>query len=618
MRSFNPPNLADARAVVYDTETTGVDWKRDRVVGHVLALDGQRAEYYPVRHEGGGNYDPDQVESFLRDAFKRPDLRIIGHAVKFDVHSAKNHDIEIRGPLECTMVNETLIDENMYRYNLDETAPRYGVKKDNTIYEYLAARFGGEPERKVQIGNFWKLSGDDPRAEQYATDDGRATYTVWEKQQPLLDAQNLRAVHDVECRTIRTLYRMERRGVRIDEERLDRVRHILNEKLRIAYTKLPRGEEFNVRAPSQLIEAFTAAGITNWPHTAPSPSRPNGSPSFTEEWLRTTELGMAVVAVRKITNLMNSFLDPLVKEHIWRGRVHTNFHQLRNDDYGTITGRLSSSGPNMQQVPKRDRDLAPLFRSIFLPEIGHLWWAEDWAQCEFRIFADYTGARVLVDGYNAVPPIDIHTIVAQMLTVERDPTAKRLNLGMLYGMGVKKLGNKLSCEEDRARQLRGQWDRAIPEARGFLREAEWWARKRGWVRTKLHRRARLPFVFAHKAGSRIIQGTNADMVKLKAAEIDEMFAREGDDVGALLLSVHDELCLSVAEDRPDLAKQANAMMQNFGPDQPISFSVPMAVDQHSGRTWAEAAFPNKQNQDKAADIEPFDDEFENPEAAFHG
>ncbi len=589
MKSFHPPDLSQVKRLVFDTETTGVDWKKDKVVGYVLCWGPRPDEvvYLPVRHLAGGNLPDGGVERWIRELLRRSDLHVINHSLKFDLHMGANHGIQVNGTLECTQVNEALIDENLGKYNLEDTAKRYpGVpeKRGDALYAFLASRFGGSADRKSQISNLCKAPGDQPLVRDYSCGDGTTTWHLAMAQGKSLDAEGLQTVWGVECRVIRTLFGMERRGVRIDQEALVLLRKKLEKMQREAEKALPKN--FNVRSSPQIHELYKKNGVSVVPLTDKE------NPSFTEAWLNTNELGRKIVSVRKITNIINSFIDPILERHLHNGRVHTNFNQLKQDEYGVVTGRLSSDGPNLQQVPKRDKRFAPLFRRVFLPERGHKWSNDDYNQQEYRIFAEYLGSRILLDGYMADPPIDMHTNIAQMLKVERDPTAKRMNFGLINGMGVKKLAKSLDVSLNQALIWWNAYDRMVPEARKYLKAAEYWAKQRGWVRTKLHRRRRFPNPhFAHKAGNNIVQGTAADITKLKMVEIDEYF-REMRAESCMLLQVHDELDWSMALDEDSIDAGARAIMCSFGEKDLIQLSVPMTVDWHHGKNWGEATFPD--------------------------
>lgn len=581
---------------MFDVEGTGVDVKRDKPIGYVVTW-GPRPDqtrYWPTDHTGGGNCDKDKVVNWFQRLAKNPRLKeVVGCHIKYDLHMAHKDGIDFSGKhIIDVAVNAALIDENAGAYNLGAIAERCKVqgKKGDELYKVMAEKFGGNPDRRSQIGNLHLMPGWDPLVCEYAEGDGCSTWQVEHVQMGEITVQNMIPVWELECAVLPVLWRMEHRGVRIDEERLHWLKKEITQRLHAAEAALPPG--FNVRSGPQILDYLRSKGVTDFLRTAPSKKFPEGQESFAEAWLIDQPAGVPVVKVRKLSNLLNSFIDPLIERHLFNGRVHTTFNQLKMDDYGTVTGRLSSSDPNEQQVPKRDKELAPPFRSTHIPERNHKWSSNDYSQQEYRIFADYSGSPLLINGYKADPPIDIHSVVAELLAVDRDPTAKRMNMGMLNGMGAGKLGRSINVTEERAKNYRFQYDQAIPEARRFLREAESWAIKRGWVRTKMHRRRHFPNkMFAHKAGNSIIQGSAADMTKLKMVEIDDHFRKVGAE-SYLMLQVHDELCWSVAPGEEALDREARAIMESFGPKDKIQFDVPMTVESHLAENWGRASFPN--------------------------
>ena len=590
---FNPPNLSGVKKVIYDTETTGVRWPLDRVAGHVLCWGPGPDEsvYWPVGHESG-NLNKELVTRYLQTLFARPDLRVVGHSLKFDLHLGENEGLHVSGPLECTQVNAALIDENAYNYNLDDVAKRHKIqpKVGDPLYRKLAEKFGGEADRKTQIGRISKLNGDDPVVIDYARGDGTTTWLLHEAQQPILDAENLRQIWGVECRVIRVLQRMERLGVRVDLDRMAWLQMWTADRLRVARRLLPK--DFNVRSGPQIEKLFVDAGVTKFKRTAPTSTHPDGQASFVEEWLSQHELGRAILDVRRLENLENSFIMPLLKEHIIGCLVHTNYNQLKQDDYGVVTGRLSSNGPNMQQVPKHNKELAPVFRMVFeAPTKGFYWSSNDYSQQEPRIFTDYINNKMLVDGYNATPPVDFHSVVSKLLGVDRDTVGKRMGMGFISGIGAAKMARSVRAHQAQAEAWMASLRSQIPEGKKYLRDAEYWAKQRGWVRTKLYRRRRFPdWRLAYKAGNAIIQGTAADMMKLKMCEVAEYLESEK-AASHIMLQTHDELSLAIAPGEEKHEKECQRIMADFGETSPIRFRVPMVVDSHSGSDWGRASFP---------------------------
>lgn len=623
--------LAASNHVTYDTETSGLDWKTQHIVGYVITPKGEDSMYVPIRHAGGGNlpgdiHIPQDPQGWRGDlhwfeielakvANERP-RHWVGHYLLFDMRFSNRHGIRLYGTHEDTGVNEPLIDENLRRYSLDACAQRRGVqaKKGDELYQHLSSRFGG-PADKTSMQHFWRSNGSEPVVWEYAAGDGVTTEEVWVSQQidldedqehEILDAEgklvriadwSLRPVQGVENRLINVLFRMTTGGIRIDEDALVRAdRHFASEADKIK-AQFPAG--FKSNAPSHLKEYLAHRIDDRWPRNAVTAAQrkkaskegvaPVGALKFDEATLKLVPEGRAIVAARKLEHACSSFTRPMMERHLFKGRVHCDFAQMAADDFGTISGRLSCYDPNLQQVPKRDKVIAPEYRKCFLPDEGHIWYDNDYKQQEYVVFADYTGDPALARGYSQNPPVDIHQTVADMLGIERDPGAKRMNLGMLYGMGIEKLALSLGVSIAQAQKWMAEYHRKMPAARKFLKNAERRAKNRGYVRTYLGRRRRFEAWLAYKAGNGIIQGSSADITKLKMVEVDEYFASEG-DIFRLMLQCHDSLSWSGPEDRPDINAEALRIMGNFGPGQLIHMDVPLGIDSDTGRNWSEAVW----------------------------
>jgi DNA polymerase-1 len=327
-----------------------------------------------------------------------------------------------------------------------------------------------------------------------------------------------------------------------------------------------------------------AKGHTNWPTTA------KGNPSFTEDWLKTFELGKAIVAVRKITNLKNTFITPVRDRFLWNGRIHANFNQTKQDDYGVVAGRISANDPNLLQVPKRNKELAPLFRRSYVPDDGYVWSENDYAQQEYVVFAYYTRSPTLMAGYRSDPVVDIHQVVADFMKVERDPTAKRMNMGLMTGIGAATMAEKIGCTEAQAREYQKLHSRAIPETVPFRRKCEARAKQRGWIMTILGRRAHFPDRrYAYRALSRLIQGTSADITKTKMCDMHDYLKSEL--AGHVLIQCYDSVSYQFLMDRPDVDKRAQEIMEILEPEPGLPIDVPLRVDSGAGPSWGHATFP---------------------------
>lgn len=617
--------LSEQNAFTYDTETSGLSWKRNHIIGYVFTFLNENSYYVPVRHAGGGNLPgcsvPMTAEGWKGDlhwfevelakiANAKP-RHIVGHNLIFDLRFSMKHGIVWYGSKEDTMVNAPLLDENQNGYSLDKCAMREGVqaKKGEELYSYLASQFGGEPE-KGQMSNYWRTNASEPVVWQYAAGDGVTTEGLWLAQKPQIEKEDelgrsLKLVHNVECRLINTLTRMTGPGggVCIDEERLRRADELFERKAAEYAKKFPPG--FNSKSPTHLKKYFESLGLINddWPRNPITDAErkravkegrdPIGALRFDAETLRLTPQGADIIAFRQMTNARTLYTGPMLNQHLFNGRVYCDFAQMAQDDYGTISGRLSCYDPNLQAVSKRNKQVGPVYRACFLADPDCTWEDNDYSQQEYVVFTDYTEDPNLMAGYAADPPVDIHSTVAKMLDVERDPTAKRMNLGMLYGMGIAKLAASLGVSEQQAREWMDLYHRRFPRAKPFLKTAERKARSRGYVFTKLGRRRRFPDPrFAYKAGNAIIQGSSADITKLKMVEIDEYFASEG-DYCRLMLQIHDSISWSAPKDERGrkMSEEARRIMTDFYSEEAvIKLKAKLRIDSSSGSNWAEATW----------------------------
>lgn len=604
--------VREAPVIAYDTEGTGLDWTIHQPVGYVITVDPENNWYIPVRHGGGGNLsDPNcgpmtapdsptsqhHFEIELAKAFRerrRRQFLTVGHHIKFDMHFSANQGIMLGRDCEDTGLNAAMLDEWARAYSLEACAQRAGVtaKKGALMYAHIAKTLG-VPENKDSMGHFWRLSGDDEVAVDYATGDGITTLELWQHQQPEIqeeDAQgrSLQRIHRIESRLIWTVFRMERRGIAVDANEVDAVLAEVRNQLKKARLLLPEG--LNPRSPIAMQKLMEARGHTDWPST------PTGKPSFAEKWLKTNDTGRAVLAVRKYTNLENSFIGPLVERHVHNGRVHATLNQLKADDSGTIAGRFSCSDPNLQQVPKRDKELGPLFRRLFVADPDMEFYEGDYSQCEPRLFAHYAQEPRLLEGYNSKPFRDVHHVVAELFNVERDPTAKRMNMGIFTGMQVPSFAGHMDWPMEKAQEMFDAWFEQFAGIRDFQDNAKKVFKRRGYVTTILGRFCRLDHPrFAYRATSRIIQGSNADILKYKLLEADE-YLESIEDIAYLTMTVHDSFNWQApkGEEGTRISRNLVQIFENVQCE-PFNLRVPFVMDVGRGPNWSVATYGGKIN-----------------------
>ncbi len=411
---------AQGKELAYDTETSGLSWREHHVVGHVVTF-GPRpdASYYvPFRHGGGGNVGglsgPQTPtgwngklapgEQALLDRVFRPGRRIVGHNLAFDL----KFDYRLIGEqafepqFEDTMINAPLINEFGGKFSLEACANRWGVqaKKGAEMVAYLRSLFPEIKSDREAMGHYWRLSGDDAMGVGYAIGDGTTTWQLRDAQ--MVDIRKpveyrrvkgepqyttLEKVWDVESRLIRVLARMTCKGIKVDVGYFEALRDKLNTQISDLMQEFPDPENASAQSPSDVRWYMEKHGVTDWPMTPKT-----NKPSFPESWLKLSEPGRRIVAMRQVFHMRNSFITPLLEEHIWNGRVHANFNQLRGDDYGTIIGRLSSDSPNLQQAHKRDPVRGRMLRTGFIPDDGMVFAEADYRQCLVA------GTKVMVPG----------------------------------------------------------------------------------------------------------------------------------------------------------------------------------------------------------------------------
>lgn len=601
--------VREAPVIAYDTEGSGLDWKINHPVGYVVSV-GKDSHYVPVRHGAGGNLMSPNTpplssptgpfvlhpfEEALAKAFRHrreQGYKTVGHNILFDVHFSANAEIYLGRDLECTQNNEAMLDEYARHFSLEQCCIAHKVtpKLGDALYRHLADTFGGEAKRE-QMGNFWRLSGQDALGVEYSEGDGVSTYELWESQSKMLREQELDFIHDVESQLIWTIFKIERIGMRVDPSRMEWLENEIYHRIEQAKLALPEG--FNVRSNPQVKALMEGKGHTDWPTTE------KGNASFTEKWLKTKPEGKAIITMRKLSNLKNSFIDPLREDHIFEGRVFSQLNQLKSDEFGTISGRFSSSRPNMQQIPKRDKELGSLFRSLFIPDDGMDIIEADYSQCEPRLFAYYANEEALIKGYNSSPPLDMHHVVSVALDVERDPTAKRMNMGILTGMQARTFSAHMEWSLSRATEAFNAWMAAFPGIKTFQDKAKARMLARGYVMSILGRRLRMDdWRYAYRATSKIIQGSNADIIKYKMLYADLMIEANGwEEYVQMLMTVHDSIVLQVV--KGELGDRIVKTLVKFFCDvqsPPFDLSVPFIMDVGRGDNWAEATYGDKEKE----------------------
>lgn len=594
--------------VSVDVETTGLHWYRDKIFGVAIAA------YDPGQDTiTSGYFDVRQQPKVLTALRRELPLckRVVNHGIKFDAHMLRNEKIIMRDDaMECTMVRSALIDEHRFEYNLDVTAKDcIGEGKAVDVYEKLAALFGGPPTRAVQMKNLHRAPAS--VVADYARYDPELAIKLWLWQEKEIEKQELGRVWSLEKELTPVLVDIERGGVRVDEDRANASMADID--VMIDKHQKSLGPT-NVNSGPQMAELFGCVlrdkhWYTDAGHLLLSTG--GGKPSITAETLRLlTDLGdkraKSALAIRKLVK-GKSFLKDHILGHSIDGYVYPNYNQTKGDnDLGTGPGRLSVNDPALQQIPKRDVEIAAIVRSCFLPDKGGDWLSADWDTFEFRWFAHYVDVPTITETYAKDPDTDFHQMLADLTGLPRkaryagDANAKQINLGLVFGMGqgtmaeemgldftVDAKGNKTAG--DKAIEIFEKYHHAVPGIKELLRQASNVAKKRGYVKTIYDRHIRFPNGwYVHKAAGLVFQGSSADCMKRKMIDLWRMGQKHG---FRYLLSVHDENNLSTPpKERESLRKLIKTELETFdGVACPIKCNIPIKVSVDVGPNWWEAS-----------------------------
>jgi DNA polymerase I-like protein with 3'-5' exonuclease and polymerase domains len=600
-------DLSEAKEIAIDLETkdTGINeglgsgWATNsgEIIGFAVATEGFQA-YYPFGHFGGGNLIKEQVLQYMSDVCALP-CRKIFHNAQYDVGWLNAYGIEVKGEIVDTMIAGALIDENRYTYRLNSLAKDYiGELKAETDLNEAAKAHGVDPKMEM-----WMLPAE--HVGYYAEQDARLTYLLWQRFKHEIFKQNLNTIWQLEKNLLPTLIKMRKKGIRVNVEKAEQLQKqfAVKEKNILHQIKKLVGKDIDIWAARQIAFAFDKLGI-DYPKSPKSKE-----PSFTQNWLvnNDTEISKLIVSAREINKFHNTFLNSIMK-YEYKGRIHAEINQLRSDNGGTVSGRLSMSSPNLQQLPARNKEFGPLIRGLFLPEEGYKWGSFDYSQQEPRLVVHYAssigegyeGSQELVEAY-ANADADFHQTVADLVGIDRKQ-AKTIGLGLMYGMGKNKLANMLGLGFDEASALIGKFNRRAPFVKMLSDRCMKKANEEGVIRTKLGRKCRFDMweprdfgihtpetfenasakygannikrAFTYKALNRLIQGSAADQTKQAIVACV--------DLGYLpLLQIHDELCFNVQED--DVEKIVRAM------EDCVKLSVPSVVDVAIGNDFGSAS-----------------------------
>ena len=609
------PDLGKFDVASIDVETTGLDWREDRVFGIAMSTPDGKDYYWDTRRH------PHIVDELRREL---PKTKLVNHNMKFDVHMIREtFGIKLDlspDKIDCTMVRAALIDEHLMSYSLDNVAKKYLKReKDDSIYQELADLFGGKPTRSIQMQNISKA----PEAvvARYAKVDSRLALDLWMWQEKEIERQGIQRIAEFERQLFPYVMDMEYQGVRIDVRRAEILYDKLGKDLEVIQKNLDKLAGFPVNPnPSKSIQRLFAPkkdSSGRWVAIDGTilPSTDGGKPSIGADQLRAMKHPAAtlVLQARKLDKTRETFLKSHVLERVKNGRVHPNINQTKGDSgsgtEGTGTGRLSYTQPALQQIPSRDVEVAQVVRPIFLPDEGQRWSYGDLDQHEFRIFIHYAKPEAILQAYRDNPNLDVHQIVADLTGLPRNAkqsggaNAKQMNLGMVFSMGGGTLAEKMGLPyteqtmrikgEDRVIKVAGEeaeeviakYHEKVHGVRETAKKASSIAKSRGYVQTLMGRHIRFPRgEFVHKAAGLVYQGSSADLNKSNMMRLQDVLAPAG---GRLILNIHDEYSMSIPEMSDKKTKELLVECQRVVQDRP-ELRVPIRIDfsKPSANWWA--------------------------------
>jgi DNA polymerase-1 len=583
--------LEKSELLAIDTETTGLDYTLAQLVGLSFAVEPHRAAYVPVAHDYLGAPEQlgrDWVLERLKPLLEDPARPKLGQNLKYDMSVLANYGIRLKGIAHDTMLESYVLDSTATRHDMDSLAKKY-LEQETVHFENIAGK-GAKQLTFNQIGL--------EKAGPYAAEDADVTLRLHAELYPRLQAKPhlLSVYRDMEVPLVPVLSRMERNGVRIDADLLATQSRDMADRMQdlelAAYKEA--GRRFNMGSPKQIGEIFfEEKGLPVIAKT------PKGAPSTSEAVLQQLaeeghELPRIILAHRGLAKLKSTYTDKL-PQMVSRvtGRVHTSYHQAV-----AATGRLSSSDPNLQNIPIRSED-GRRIRRAFVPEPGNRMLAADYSQIELRIMAHLSGDELLLATFDA--GLDIHRATAaevwglrpEEVSDDQRRSAKAINFGLIYGMSAFGLARQLGIERGAAQEYVDLYFRRYPGVKAFMDRIREQARRDKYVETLFGRRLYLTDIDHSNQGRRAgaertainapMQGTAADIIKRAMIAVDRWIQSEGSPV-RMIMQVHDELVFEIAEDAVGAAAEHIRTEMESAAD----LKVPLAVDIGVGNDWEEA------------------------------
>lgn len=567
-----------------DTETTSVNPIDAELVGLSFAAEEGKAFYVAIPAE---REKAERIVNIFKPLYESTEILKIGQNIKYDMEVLMNYGVRLSAPMFDTMIAHYVLQPEQ-KHNMDILAETLLNYQTVHIDELIGPKGKGQKSMR----DLSPASVCD-----YAAEDADITLRLYNVLKPRLKEAGVEQLfYNIEMPLVPVLAEMETTGVRLDTEALAETSKVLTERMKQIERNIYElaGHEFNIASPKQVGEVlFGEMKIVEKPKKTKT-----GQYVTSEEVLQQLRSKAPIVADilehRGLKKLLGTYVDALPKLINPRtGHIHTSFNQAV-----TATGRLSSSDPNLQNIPVRGEDGKEI-RKCFIPEPGELFFSADYSQIELRVMAHLSGDKNMIEAFRE--GYDIHAATAARIykekieDVSRDQRtkAKRANFGIIYGITVFGLAERLEISRDEAKQLIDGYFETFPDVHAYMEKAKELAREHGYAETFFHRRRYLPDITSHNATVRNfaernainapIQGSAADIIKIAMVKIYDRFRKEGIR-SRMILQVHDELNFSVVpEEKEKVERIVLEEMQNAYPLQ-----VPLVADSGWGKNWLEA------------------------------
>jgi len=574
----------------FDTETTSLDYMQAQIVGLSFAVEPAKAAYLPLAHDYAGapdQLDRDWVFDQLKPLLEDPHKAKLGHHLKYDRNVLANHGIKLQGIAYDSMLESYVLDSTASRHDLDSLCQKY-LSHHNIKFADVA----GKGARQLTF-NQVPLETASP----YAAEDADMTLRLHRHFWPRLSAEpRLKALfEELEMPLLYVLSDMERNGVKVDVAMLKKQSLELAGRMQAVESEAQQlaGEPFNMASPKQiqviLFDKQQLPVVAKTPKGAPSTAEP-----VLQELALDYPLPRLILEHRSLSKLKSTYTDKLPGQlNPDTGRVHTSYHQAV-----AATGRLSSSDPNLQNIPIRSEE-GRRIRQAFIAEPGYEMLAADYSQIELRIMAHLSGDEGLVQAFargediHRATAAEVFSTTPDQVSSDQRRSAKAINFGLIYGMSAFGLARQLGIDRGQAQQYVNLYFQRYPGVKAYMESTRELARQQGYVETLFGRRLYLPDIKARNAQRRQaaertainapMQGTAADIIKKAMLSVHEWINIQAVDI-KLIMQVHDELVFEVpVAGLQSAADEIRARMQSAA-----ELSVPLLVDIGSGGNWDEA------------------------------